>query len=55
MQLAGVYVETVRHITVYPPVQVERAVKIAWEIQRGKLVLCEPPWPPRPHGGGPVR
>lgn len=43
MQIPGVHVETMRKVAEYSPYQIDRAVRIAHALRRGKLVLCEPP------------
>jgi hypothetical protein len=40
---AEIRVETVQHPQRYAPGQLERALRIAERLGRGRLVLCEPP------------
>lgn len=41
---APVHIETLRKPTDYPPAQLIVACAIQQALERGKLVLCEPPW-----------
>jgi hypothetical protein len=43
MQLPGVHVETIHNPRRYTYAQIERAYAIAHRLDRGKLVLVEPP------------
>lgn len=41
--MPGVQVETLQDPKRYTPIQLERASRIASQLNRGKLVLAEPP------------
>jgi hypothetical protein len=43
MQMPGVHIETLHNPTRYTHAQIERACTIAAMLNRGKLVLVEPP------------
>lgn len=43
MQLPGCHIETMQNPALYSHQQIERAAAIASALQRGKLVLVEPP------------
>jgi hypothetical protein len=43
MQLSGVYIETLYSPVRYTAAQIEKACAIAKSLDRGKLVLVEPP------------
>jgi hypothetical protein len=43
MQIPGVHIETLQNPTRYTPAQIERACAIAHALNRGKMVLVEPP------------
>ena len=43
MPIPGVHVATLKLPQNYAPEQIERAVEIAFHLQRGKFVLAEPP------------
>lgn len=43
MQLPGVHLETIGNPVLYTPAQIDLAIQIAFVLQRGKLVLTEPP------------
>lgn len=41
--IKGVHVETIRNPRDYTPTQLDLACRVAWIMQRGKLVLVEKP------------
>jgi hypothetical protein len=43
MPMPGVHLETIKNPSLYTRVQIERAILIAHALDRGKLVLTEPP------------
>jgi hypothetical protein len=43
MQIPGVHIETIHNPVRYSYAQIERACVIAQMLNRGKLVVCEPP------------
>jgi hypothetical protein len=42
-QMPGVHLEMLHHPTRYTPAQIELASRCAAALNRGKLVVCEPP------------
>jgi len=43
MQIPGVHIETLENPVRYTPAQIEQACAIAQSLDRGKLILVEPP------------
>jgi hypothetical protein len=43
MHLPGVHIQTLHNPKLYTDAQIDRACEIAQQINRGKLLLCEPP------------
>ena len=43
MQIPGVHIETLQNPVRYSPAQIEKACALAQLLDRGKLVLVEPP------------
>ena len=43
MQLPGVHIECLYPPMMYSLVQLERAITVAWALQRGRFVLAETP------------
>jgi hypothetical protein len=42
-QMPGVHLEMLHHPTLYTPAQIEFASRCAAALNRGRLVVCEPP------------
>ena len=43
MSQPGLWIETLENPVRYTDAQIDRAVRIAEQINRGKFLLCEPP------------
>ena len=43
MSTPGFWIETLRNPALYSQRQLDRAATVAWHLNRGKLVLVEPP------------
>jgi hypothetical protein len=43
MEIPGVHIETLENPTHYTPAQIENACRLAAILNRGKLILLEPP------------
>jgi hypothetical protein len=43
MQIPGVHIETLKNPIEYTAAQIDKACKVAQSLNRGKLVLVEPP------------
>lgn len=39
----AVHIETLKRVTLYSPAQIDLAISLAYALNRGKLVLLEPP------------
>ncbi len=49
MPMPGVHIETLHEPTRYSQIQIEKACTLATMLNRGKLVLVEPPRRPATH------
>lgn len=43
MQLPGTHIVTLHNPVTYTPAQIDKAAAVAHILNRGQLVLCEPP------------